>query len=91
MIKTILIVVVVAVVALLAYAATRPDNFRLARKAVIKAPPEKIFASLVDFNKWVAWSPWEKLDPKMKKTYGGAPTGKGANYAWESEIGRAHV
>jgi uncharacterized protein YndB with AHSA1/START domain len=83
MIKTILILVVVAVLALLAFAATRPDSFRLERKTVIKAPPEKIFANLVDFNKWGAWSPWEKLEPQMKRTHGGAPAGKGANYAWE--------
>ncbi len=94
MLKTALIVIAVAIVALLAYAATRPDSFRLERQTTIKAPPEKIFANLVDFNKWVAWSPWEKLDPQMKKTYGGAATGKGANYAWESGkvgVGRMEI
>jgi uncharacterized protein YndB with AHSA1/START domain len=85
MIKTILIVVVLAIVALLAYAATRPDSFRLERQTTIKAPPEKIFANLVDFNKWGAWSPWEKLDPQMKRTHSGAASGKGASYAWAGD------
>ncbi len=85
MIKTIFIVVILAIVALLAYAATRPDSFRLERQTVIKAPPEKVFANLVNFNKWGAWSPWEKLDPQMKRTHSGAGSGKGASYAWAGD------
>ena len=85
MLKTILIVLAVAILALLAYAATRPDSFRVERSTTIKAPPEKIYAHLQDFNRWVAWSPWEKMDTAMKTTYGGAATGKGATYAWSSD------
>ncbi len=85
MLKTILIVLAVAIVALLAYAATRPDSFRVERSVAIKASPEKIYANLQDFNRWVAWSPWEKMDTTMKKTYGGAATGKGATYAWAGD------
>lgn len=85
MVKTALIVIALAIVALLAYAATRPDSFRLERQTTIKAPPEKIYANLVDFNKWVAWSPWEKLDPQMKRSHSGAASGKGASYAWAGD------
>jgi uncharacterized protein YndB with AHSA1/START domain len=85
MLKTVLIIIALAIVALLAYAATRPDSFRLERQATIKAPPEKIYANLVDFNKWGAWSPWEKLDPQMKRTHSGAASGKGAAYAWAGD------
>ncbi|HEV8269019.1 MAG TPA: SRPBCC family protein, partial [Thermoanaerobaculia bacterium] len=38
-----------------------------------------------DFHKWEAWSPWEKIDPTMKRDIGGAPSGKGAVYAWEGK------
>lgn len=75
--------VVVLVAGVLALAATRPDTFRVQRSASIQAPPEKIHALLVDFRGWEAWSPWEKLDPAMKRSYGGAASGKGAVYAWE--------
>ena len=85
MIKTILIVLAVALVALLAYATTRPDNFRLERSISIKAPPEKIFANLEDFKRWSAWSPWEKLDPAMQRTHSGTASGKGAKYAWAGD------
>jgi uncharacterized protein YndB with AHSA1/START domain len=83
MVSTIVIVVVVLIAALLAYAATRPDTFRIRRSASIKAPPEKIFALIDDFHNWGSWSPYEKLDPAMKRTLSGATSGKGAVYEWE--------
>ena len=86
MLKALLIiaaVLVVAVGAVLAYAATKPDTFTVQRNASIKAPPEKIFPLINDFHSWTRWSPYEKLDPELKRTYSGAPSGKGAIYAWE--------
>ena len=83
MIKTILIVIVVLIVGVLAFATTKPDTFTVQRSTTIKAPPERIFAVVNDFRRWPDWSPWEKLDPAMKRTLGGAESGKGATYAWE--------
>ena len=85
MLKIIAIVVVAAVVALLGYAATKPDRFRVARSTVIAAPPERIYALLDDFHEWGAWSPYEKLDPAMSRTYGGPPRGLGSTYAWSGD------
>ncbi len=82
MIKTISLVIGVLIAAVLIFAATRPDTFRVQRAASIKAPPEKIAEVLSDFHGWQAWSPWEKLDPAMKRSYSGAAKGKGAVYAW---------
>ena len=76
-------IVAAAIVALLAYAATRPDSFRIERSTVIKAAPEKIFGFVNDLHQWTAWSPWEKIDPALKRTYSGPQSGKGAAYAWE--------
>jgi len=83
MLKKILILIGVAIAGVLIFAATKPDVFRVHRSASIKAPPEKIAAVLTDFRRWEAWSPWEKMDPAMKRSYGGAEKGKGATYAWE--------
>ena len=83
MLKTILIVIVVLIAAVLAFATTKPDTFSVQRSTSIKAPPEKIFAVVNDFHRWTEWSPWEKLDPAMKRTRSGAASGKGAVYAWE--------
>jgi uncharacterized protein YndB with AHSA1/START domain len=84
MLKTVVIVAVVFLVALLGFAATRPDSFRLQRSMLIDAPPEKVFALITDFKQWPTWSPWEKLDPNMKRTHSGAERGVGTVYAWDS-------
>ena len=81
-VKAILIVLAVAVAAVLAFAATKPDNFSVQRSASIKAPPEKISGVLSDFRGWQAWSPFEKMDPAMQRNFSGAEKGKGAVYAW---------
>jgi len=85
MLKKIAIAVVVVVAGVLGYAATRPDTFRVERSATVKAPPEKIYPLISDFRAWTGWSPWERMDPAMKRTYGGAPSGVGAEYAWDGD------
>jgi uncharacterized protein YndB with AHSA1/START domain len=93
MLKKVAIVAVVLAAALLAFAATKPDTFRVQRTASIQAPPEKIYPLISDFRGWGAWSPWEKLDPAMKRTHGGAASGTGAVYAWEGnrEVGAGRM
>lgn len=76
------VVLVVAVGAILVYALTKPNDFQVQRSTAIKAPPDKIFVLIDDFHRWRAWSPYEKLDPAMTRTYGGADKGKGAIYEW---------
>jgi carbon monoxide dehydrogenase subunit G len=83
MFKIIVIAIIVVLAAILALAATRPDTFRVERSAQISAPPQKILAFVNDFHQWGAWSPYEKLDPTMKRTYAGAAAGTGAVYEWE--------
>ncbi|MEC5398351.1 SRPBCC family protein [Uliginosibacterium sp. H1] len=75
--------IVAALVVILAYAATRPDAFRVERSLLIQAAPERIFPLVNDFHQWGKWSPYEKLDPAMQRKFGGADRGKGATYAWE--------
>ena len=72
----------VLVAALLGFAATKPDTFRVQRAKSIQAPPDRIFELINDFHRWGSWSPYERLDPAMKKTYSGAANGKGAVYEW---------
>ena len=76
------VVIAVAVVAVLVYAATKPDKFGVQRAASIGAPPEKIFPLIDDLHAHTSWSPFEK-DPNMKRTHSGAARGKGAVYEWE--------
>src|SRR5262249_21709796 len=71
----------------------RPDIFSVTRSTAIKATPEKIQALLADFHGWREWSPWERMDSGMKRNFGGAPSGKGATYAWEgnAEVGQGRM
>ncbi|WP_296738665.1 SRPBCC family protein [Mesorhizobium sp.] len=95
MLATILIIVIVVIAAVLIYAATQANDFVVSRSASIKAPAEAIFPLINDFRRWPEWSPYEKLDPQMKRTLSGAEAGKGAAYAWEGNnkagIGRMEI
>lgn len=64
-------------------AVAKPGTFRVQRTRRIQAPPEAIFALIEDFRRWPAWSPYEKLDPEMRKTYSGPATGRGSVYQWQ--------
>lgn len=93
MLKKVALGVVVFIVAVLGYAATRPDSFSVERTISINAAPEKVFANLDDFHAWDAWSPWAKLDPAMKATYSGPASGPGAVYEWtgNSDVGTGRM
>jgi hypothetical protein len=82
-IKKILGVLAVLILALLGYASTRPDSFRVARTVTIQAPAAKIYPHLNDLKAQSEWSPWDKKDPAMKKTYGGPASGVGQTYEWD--------
>jgi hypothetical protein len=72
---------------------TRPARFRIERSIAIAAPPERAFAQVNDFRNWVGWSPWEKMDPAMKKTFDGAAAGAGSIYSWvgNSKVGEGRM
>lgn len=91
--KKILLGVVVIAGVVVGLALMQPDSFRVQRSALIKAPPDKVFGYLNDFHQWPAWSPWEKLDPAMQRTFSGPASGKGAIYAWQGndDVGQGRM
>ena len=95
MLVRILIGLAAIVVVFAAVVAMQPSEFRVARSGTIAAPAPTVFAQVNDFHKWPAWSPYDKLDPAMKKTYDGPPAGTGASYAWAGNshagVGRATI
>ncbi|WP_028349207.1 SRPBCC family protein [Bradyrhizobium murdochi] len=74
-----------AVAIVLILAATKANTLRVQRAISIKAPAERIFPLISDFQQWRSWSPYEEKDPAMKRTYSGAERGKGAVYAWDGD------
>lgn len=83
MVKKILLGLVAVVAIVLVLALFQPDSFRVERKALIQAPPEKILPLLTDFKRFGEWSPWEHLDPGMKRSFSPNAAGVGATYAWD--------
>ena len=92
MIKAILILILLAIAALLAYATTRPDTFKVERSAHIQAPPEKVFPLIADFKSFNSWNPYAKKDPSIQNSYSGPASGPGARYSWVSkEVGEGSM
>lgn len=83
MFESIIVSLILFVVVLLIYAATKPNTFRLQRSTTINAPADSVFPFINDFHTWTSWSPWEKKDLAMKKTHRGASQGKGAVLEWD--------
>ena len=58
------------------------DTYSVERSVTIDAPPARIYDQIANFHNWISWSPWEGLDPELKRTYSGAESGTGAVYRW---------
>lgn len=58
------------------------DTYTVQRSTTIDAPPARIYDQLADFHNWTHWSPWEDVDPELKRSYSGAESGTGAVYSW---------
>lgn len=86
-------IVVVVVGGLALVATTKPDEMVLTRSTQVNAPPEKVFPLVNDFHNWTQWSPWEKLDPNLERSYAGAESGAGAKYAWKGndQVGQGEM
>lgn len=82
MVKKVLLGLAVVVVAFLGLVAVQPAKYHVERSLVIAAPRPLVFEQVNVMEKRHAWYPWDRLDPSMKLTYGGAKAGKGATYAW---------
>jgi uncharacterized protein YndB with AHSA1/START domain len=82
MIMWIIGLIVLAALVVLALAASKPDSFSVVRQGHVNASPEEVFALINDFHEWTRWSPWEKMDPNLVRTYRGSEAGEGAIYEW---------
>ena len=83
-------IVAVTIAGILILAAMKPDTFVVQRSTLINASAEKIYPLINDYKNWASWSPYEKIDPAMKRTFSGAPSGKGSIYEWETTTPNAY-
>jgi Polyketide cyclase / dehydrase and lipid transport len=82
MLANILIGVAVVVALFAIVVALQPAAFRIARTVKMTAPASEVFPHINDMRNWLPWSPWEKLDLTMQRTYEGAASGEGQIYSW---------
>ena len=74
------VIVLLLVVYIMAFV---PAKGHVEKSIVINAPASAVFAHLNDLKKFVAWSPWSKMDPEAKNSYEGAEAGVGAKMSWD--------
>lgn len=93
MLKFILIVLVLAVVALLLVAASRPDHFSVARSLRINAPADKLFALITNMFNAQRWNAFMRKDPGIKLSFSGPESGPGAtcDFAGSSVVGAGRI
>lgn len=82
MLITILIAAAIAIGVFMVIVAMQPTDFCIKRTAAMSAPPSVVFAQVNDLPLWEAWSPWEKIDPAVKRVFEGPSAGIGASYSW---------
>ena len=87
------IALAVVAVVLLAYAATKPDTFRVQRTTGIDAPAERIFPLIANLKSMNTWNPFVEPDPAIKLTYTGPESGKGAAHTWSgnAKVGEGRI
>jgi len=84
MFKFIILALVLAAVAFLAYVAAQPAEFRITRTRAVSASPEALFALINDLHGFNRWNPFALGDPALKIDYSGPQAGPGAAYIWDS-------
>jgi effector-binding domain-containing protein len=84
--KYLIFLLLIFTIGLAIYIATQPDDYKVIKTRVIKAPLSLIHTYVDDYTKWNQWGVWHLNDPDMKITYGERFKGDSASCSWESEI-----
>jgi len=89
----VILVLVLAIVGLAVAVSMQGEGLKVSRSITMNAPPEKPYEQVNEFQKWAAWSPWAKMDPRMQLSLGGPPAGVGSTYAWagNDEVGEGKM
>jgi hypothetical protein len=93
MLKTIALLIGVALAVLLIYAATRPDMFHVERSTTIQAPAERLHPLINDLQRFNTWNPYARKDPAMQGQYSGPAVGPGAVYDFQgnNDVGKGRL
>lgn len=84
-IKRIFIGLALILVLLLIIAAFISGDCKYEKSITINAPAEKVWQSTNTLKAMDLWSPWNDLDPNMKKEWSGVTGNPGEKVCWESK------
>lgn len=86
MLKKILIFILGLVALLLLIAFFLPSSFNVERSVTINAPVDEVYNNVADFNNYLTWNPWSKMDPEAQNTITGEGKGVGASWSWDGKV-----
>ena len=88
--KIILIILGALAILVAVLGSTGSDTFRYERSVVVAAPSDAVFQHIASLGAMDKWSPWNELDPNMKKTFEGTDGTVGSVSKWEgnSDVGK---
>jgi hypothetical protein len=85
MLKKLLAGIAIAVAVFVSVVALQPSDYTISRSTTIDAPASTVFPHVNSLRNWNAWSPWDKIDPNLTRTYEGPEAGVGAVYTWAGD------
>ena len=62
-----------------------PKSYTMSRSIVINAPDSVVYTNVADFNNFLKWNPWYKMEPTAKITITGTPSQAGHLYVWNGK------
>ncbi|WP_417360421.1 GyrI-like domain-containing protein [Galbibacter sp.] len=84
--KYLIFLLLILAIGLAIYVAVQPDDYKIIKTRVIKAPLPLIRSHIDDYTKWAQWGVWNLNDPSMQITYGDRFKGDSASCRWNSKI-----
>lgn len=62
-----------------------PKTYSVNRSTVINAPDSVIYKNISDFNEFLKWNPWSKMEPTAKMVITGPVSAPDHLYTWEGK------
>jgi hypothetical protein len=64
-----------------------PGTWSVETSRILRAPPDRVQATIEDLSTWTEWTPWSKSrDDSLQVTFDGPPRGVGARMSWEGQL-----
>ena len=86
MLRTLLLILLAIVAIAVGTVCMQPADFKISRSLEINASADKVFELVNNLEKWEKWSPWQKMDPEMNKSFEGPKSGVGAKMTWSGDM-----